>query len=75
MIQRRVVRLNARFSFDTDSVVIWFKNGNTALFQKVRDFKQNDDFISFKYSGISTGVNRQAYFDKISIAGFAYQIK
>lgn len=58
------------------TLVIWFKNGNTAFFQKVSDVESGIEevgceTVTFKYFGQSTQVERQAIFNLENIAGFA----
>ncbi|MGY3766832.1 hypothetical protein ACWOAH_09935 [Vagococcus vulneris] len=56
------------------TIVIYFKNGGTALFNQVEEFKTESGVVSFKYFGVSTQVKRQAMFVIDNIAGFAKQI-
>ena len=51
-------------------VVIYFKNGNTAYFKDVEDYKQNAENIYFTY-GVSSQERKKATFYKDSIAGIA----
>lgn len=61
------------------SVVIYFKNGETALFNDVKDFDIADandaTYVAFTYFGASTQVRRKAMFSLNNIAGFAEEIK
>ena len=58
-------------------VVIYFKNGNTAYFKDVEDYKQNAENIYFTYFGVSSYFEvsckerKKATFYKDSIAGIA----
>ncbi|MDR2278900.1 MAG: hypothetical protein LBE23_13670 [Vagococcus sp.] len=61
------------------SVIIYFKNGTTALFNEVEDFDIADangiTYVGFTYFGVSTQVRRKAMFSLNNIAGFAEEIK
>ena len=52
-------------------VVIYFKNGNTAYFKGVEDYKQNAENIYFTYFEVSSQERKKATFYKDSIAGIA----
>ena len=52
-------------------VVIYFKNGNTAYFKDVEDYKQNAENIYFTYFEVSSQERKKATFYKDSIAGIA----
>ena len=52
-------------------VVIYFKNGNTAYFKDVEDYKPNAENIYFTYFGVSSQERKKATFYKDSIAGIA----
>ena len=52
-------------------VVIYFKNGNTAYFKDVEDYKQNAENIYFTCFGVSSQERKKATFYKDSIAGIA----
>ena len=52
-------------------VVIYFKNGNTAYFKDVEDYKPDDENIYFTYFGGSSQERKKATFRKYSIAGIA----
>lgn len=61
------------------TLVVYFKNGGTALFNQVNNFEVSEDtpngaLITFDYFGESTQVKRRAMFSLNSIAGFAKQI-
>lgn len=56
------------------SVIIYFKNGSTALFNDVEDF-DIADANDVTYVGASTQVRRKAMFSLNNIAGFAEEIK
>lgn len=53
------------------NVVIYFKNGNTAYFKDVEDYKPNTENIHFTYFGVSSQERKKATFYKDSIAGIA----
>lgn len=53
------------------NVVIYFKNGNTAYFNDVKDYETDPENIAFSYFGISSQERKKAYFYKDSIAGIA----
>ena len=52
-------------------VVIYFKNGNTAYFKDVKDYKTDAENIRFSYFGVSSQERKEATFYKDSIAGIA----
>ncbi|MER2175506.1 MAG: hypothetical protein ABS911_12580 [Carnobacterium sp.] len=57
-------------------VAIYFDNGNTAYFHKVKDFNEQLDVdgrstISFDYFGIASQQHKHAQFNKKNIAGYA----
>lgn len=56
------------------SVIIWFKNGKTAMFKNVEEFNCDGDEIKFNYFGESTQVKRTCLFNRSDIAGCAVQI-
>lgn len=53
------------------NVVIYFKNGNTAYFKDVKDYKPDTENIRFSYFGVSSQERKKATFYKDSIAGIA----
>lgn len=53
------------------NVVIYFKNGNTAYFKDVKDYKPDTENIFFSYFGVSSQERKKATFYKDSIAGIA----
>lgn len=53
------------------NVVIYFKNGNTAYFKDVEDYKPDTENICFTYFGASSQERKKATFYKDSIAGIA----
>ena len=60
------------------SLIIWFKDGQTAKFENVEEFdcavnENGTGAIYFKYFGVSTQVKREATFITQNIAGFALQ--
>lgn len=61
------------------TVVVYLKNGSTALFKDVENFDiseelPNGTYIGFTYLGESTQVRREAMFNLNCIAGFSNQI-
>ncbi|MGX6962438.1 hypothetical protein [Vagococcus xieshaowenii] len=57
------------------TLIIYFKNGTTALFQNVEELELIDDtYLSFKYFGQSTQVKRKAIFVTNNIACWAEEI-
>jgi len=61
------------------SLIIWFKNGSTGKFEKVKNFKHETaesgrSYLRFSYFGISTQVTREAVFYFDNIAGFAMEV-
>lgn len=54
-----------------NSIVIYFKNGGTALFKNVSDINISSLTMCFNYFGESTQVTRKAKFNLTSIAGYA----
>lgn len=57
----------------SDTLVIWFENGNTSYFENVTEFEATDNILSFKYFGVRSQTNRGATFILNNIAGFAIQ--
>ncbi len=55
----------------TMSVVIYFKNGNTAYFKDVKELVEDKHIVRFSYFGVSSQERKLANFYKDSIAGFA----
>lgn len=59
------------------TLVIWFKNGNTAYFERVTGFNETcsgpELVIRFNYFGVASQVERNANFNKNTIAGFALE--
>ncbi|MXQ49535.1 hypothetical protein GRB29_09200 [Streptococcus pneumoniae] len=53
------------------NVVIYFKNGNTAYFKDVEDYKADAGNICFSYFGVSSQERKKATFYKNRIAGIA----
>lgn len=53
------------------NVVIYFKNGRTAYFKNVEDYKTDALNINFSYFGVSSQERKSATFYKDSIAGIA----
>ncbi|KRL97446.1 hypothetical protein [Liquorilactobacillus satsumensis] len=56
------------------SLVIWFRNGATAMFIDVKDFRELNEGIQFGYFGQSTQTQRKAKFLHAAIAGYAFEI-
>lgn len=56
------------------TLAVYFTNGGVAYFENVKEFEVNEVGINFKYSGVSSGVNREALFLNVNIAGFALEI-
>lgn len=58
---------------NSNSLIIWNKNGSTMKFEKVTNFTEDwqRDQISFEYFGVSTQVRRKAVFYTNNIAGYA----
>ncbi|MFT8838339.1 hypothetical protein [Liquorilactobacillus satsumensis] len=55
------------------SLVIWFRNGTTAMFIDVKEFKETNRETNFIYFGQSTQVQRDAKFSHDAIAGYAFE--
>lgn len=53
------------------TLVIWFRNGETAYFSGVTAFAEADGEIAFRYFGKETQVSRYAIFSRDVIAGYA----
>lgn len=55
-----------------NDVIIFFKNGTTARFQGVENFRDNQyrGLITFRYHGVSTETTRHASFERSNIAGW-----
>lgn len=56
------------------TLAVYFTNGGVAYFENVKEFEVNEVGINFKYSGVRSGVNREALFLNGNIAGFALEI-
>lgn len=55
------------------TLIIWLSNGTTCRFEEVTELRENGDYISFYYFGVSTQVARKAVFQRNSIAGYALE--
>lgn len=57
------------------TLVIWFKNGHTAFFEKVDNLTNDHEnkFVAFEYFGVTSQVYRKAVFSLSSIAGYAIE--
>ncbi|QHJ79875.1 MAG: hypothetical protein [Caudoviricetes sp.] len=51
------------------NVTIFFKNGTTARFEQVTDFRAYGRKLEFKFLSVSDGVTKSAVFDHAHIAG------
>lgn len=56
------------------TLVIWFKNAETAYFSGVTGFSQGTIEIGFSYFGKETQVQRNAIFNRETIAGYALEV-
>lgn len=54
-----------------ETLVLWFKNGNTAFFEKVENLYIAEGYLRFEYFGVSSQTKRGAFFNIENIAGFA----
>ena len=59
---------------DDRSMVIWFRDGNTAYFTQVTEFLESKGEVSFSYFGKETQVHRNAIFNREVIAGYALEV-
>ena len=55
----------------TTELIVYTNNGQTYFFKNVTNFKPTTTGISFTYTGIATGVTRDAQFNNTSTAGYA----
>ncbi|MDW5522140.1 hypothetical protein R6Z02_00140 [Carnobacterium maltaromaticum] len=58
---------------ESKTLVIWFKDGKTALFEQVENFDSRAGVISFESFGVRTETQRKATFLLANIAGFAIE--
>ena len=56
------------------TLVIWFKNAETAYFSSVMEFCEGTHEIAFTYFGKESEVRRDALFDRREIAGYALEV-
>lgn len=49
------------------NVVIYFKNGNTAYFKDVKDYKPDAENICFSYFGVSSQERKKLLFIKTAL--------
>ncbi|EHM4387789.1 TPA: hypothetical protein ACSY2V_14620 [Listeria monocytogenes] len=56
------------------TLVIWFKNGKTAIFEQVENLDAAEKAIVFDYYGKSTETKRSTAFFLANIAGFAESV-
>lgn len=56
---------------ENNTLIIWFENGKTALFEKAEKFMADNQVIGFEYFGKSTQTKMHAAFILENIAGFA----
>lgn len=52
-------------------LIVFTNNGQTFHFKSVTDFRPTTTGFTFTYTGMATGVTRQATFNNASAAGFA----
>ena len=60
---------------NADSLVIWHRNGDIGLFEKVKNFHVTGTKITFKYHGKSTNTDREATFFLDAISGHALSME
>lgn len=56
---------------ENNTLIIWFENGKTALFEQVENFMADSQTIGFEYFGKTTQTKMHAAFTLENIAGFA----
>lgn len=55
------------------SLIIWLPTGQTMKFEDVRELTAKPGVVTFNYSGVSTGVRRNAVFDADKLMGWALE--
>lgn len=52
-------------------LVVFTNNGQTFLFKQVTNFTNTTTGFKFSYTGVMTGVTRNAVFNNTSVSGYA----
>lgn len=52
-------------------IIVFTNTGKTFIFKGVENFEHTTQGFKFEFKGVSTGVEREAYFNYTSVAGYS----